>query len=82
MCNRHPEHIAAFVGFGQVVDGVLNEQLSWEFCMEEAEKAGDQKSIEILKKCGPPVMGDEGERFKKLLREKLMAVKEKENCVI
>ena len=57
LSKRHPEHIAAFVGFGQVVDGAKNEQLSWEFCMEEAEKAGDSKSIEILKKCGPPVMG-------------------------
>lgn len=57
LCSRHPEHIAAFVGFGQVVDGAKNEQLSWEFCMEEAEKAGDEKSIRKLKKCGPPVMG-------------------------
>ena len=57
LCSRYPAHIAAFVGFGQVVDGALNEQLSWEFCMEEATKAGDQKSIETLKKCGPPVMG-------------------------
>ena len=45
LSKRHPEHIAAFVGFGQVVDGAKNEQLSWEFCMEEAEKAGDSKSI-------------------------------------
>ena len=57
LCSRYPAHIAAFVGFGQVVDGALNEQLSWEFCMEEAVKAGDTKSIETLKKCGPPVMG-------------------------
>jgi len=57
LSKRHPEHIAAFVGFGQVVDGALNEQLSWEFCMEEAKKAGDFKSIKILEKCGPPVMG-------------------------
>lgn len=57
LCSRHPERIAAFVGFGQVVDGALNEQLSWEFCMDEAQKAGDEKSIAILKKCGPPVMG-------------------------
>ena len=57
LCSRHPERIAAFVGFGQVVDGALNETLSWEFCMEEAKKAGDQKSIDILNRCGPPVMG-------------------------
>ena len=57
LVSRYPERIAAFVGFGQVVDGALNEQLSWEFCMEEAKKAGDEESIRILKKCGPPVMG-------------------------
>ena len=57
LSSRYPKHIAAFVGFGQVVDGALNEQLSWEFCMDEAQKANDIKSIEILKKCGPPVMG-------------------------
>ncbi len=57
LTSKHPEHIAAFVGFGQVVDGALNETLSWEFCMEEAKKANDQKAIETLKKCGPPVMG-------------------------
>ncbi len=57
LCNRYPEHIAAFVGFGQVVDGALNESLSWEFCMNEAKKANDQKSIKILEKCGPPVNG-------------------------
>ena len=57
LTGKHPEHIAAFVGFGQVVDGALNETLSWEFCMDEAKKAGDSKSIAILEKCGPPVMG-------------------------
>ena len=57
LASRHPEHIAAFVGFGQVVDGALNETLSWEFCMEEARKANDQRSIDILEQCGPPVMG-------------------------
>ncbi len=57
LSKKHPERIAAFVGFGQVVDGALNEQLSWEFCMEEAKKANDTKSIATLEKCGPPVMG-------------------------
>lgn len=57
LTSKYSEHIAAFVGFGQVVDGALNETLSWEFCMEEARKANDQKSIDILEKCGPPVMG-------------------------
>ena len=54
---RHPEHIAAFVGFGQVVNGRLNEEISYKFALDEAEKAGDQQSIETLKKVGPPVNG-------------------------
>ncbi len=57
LAHAHPEHIAAFVGFGQVVNGALNEQLSWDFAMEEAKKAGDEKSIKTLEEVGPPVMG-------------------------
>lgn len=54
---RHPEKIAAYVGFGQVVNGAKNEEISFDFAMAEAVKAGDEKSVELLKKVGPPVMG-------------------------
>lgn len=54
---RHPERIAAYVGFGQVVDGAKNEEISFAFAMEEAKKAGDEKSITMLNKVGPPVNG-------------------------
>ena len=57
LAKRYPEHIAAFVGFGQVVNIDLNEKLSWEFAMAEAEKAGDTKAIAALNQVGPPVMG-------------------------
>ena len=57
LSKRYPEHIAAFVGFGQVVDITLNEQLSWEFSLSEAEKAGDAKAVATLKEVGPPVKG-------------------------
>jgi pimeloyl-ACP methyl ester carboxylesterase len=57
LCSRYPEHIAAFVGFGQVVNGAENERISWEFCMNEARKAGDVKAMNTLLKVGPPVMG-------------------------
>lgn len=54
---RYPEHIAAFVGFGQVVNGRLNEEISYKFALDAATQAGDNKSIEILEKVGPPEMG-------------------------
>ncbi len=57
LAHRHPARIAAYVGFGQVVDGAKNEALSYAFALAEAEKAGDAKSVAILQKVGPPVMG-------------------------
>ena len=57
LAYRHPERIAAFVGFGQVVDGARNEQLSWEFSLAEAKKAGDAKATATLERVGPPVNG-------------------------
>lgn len=51
----HPERIAAFVGFGQFVNGHKNEVISWEYSLEEAEKAGNAKDVEELKRVGPPV---------------------------
>jgi len=54
---RYPEQIAAFVGFGQVVNSEKNEELCYNFSLEEAEKAGDSKAVEVLKSVGPPVGG-------------------------
>ena len=57
LSNRYPEHLAAFVGFGQVVNIELNEKISYEFTLEEAKKANDLESIKKLEEVGPPVMG-------------------------
>ncbi len=57
LAHRHPEKIAAYVGFGQVVDGAKNEEISYNFAMGEAVRAGDAKAIATLKKVGPPVNG-------------------------
>ncbi len=57
LAYKYPEKLYAFFGFGQFVDGELNEKISYEFAMEEAKKANDQKSVDKLVKLGPPVMG-------------------------
>lgn len=57
LAYRYPEKLYAFVGFGQFVDGELNEKLSYEFALNEAKKAGDEKSVKILEDLGAPVMG-------------------------
>ena len=56
LAYTYPEHLYALVGFGQFVDGELNEKLSYEFALNEATKANDQESIDKLVKLGPPVM--------------------------
>lgn len=57
LAYKYPEKLYAFVGFGQFVDGELNEKLSYEFALENAKKAGDQKSVDKLLEIGAPVMG-------------------------
>lgn len=57
LLHKYPEKIAAFVGFGQFVNGHLNELISWQYCIDEATKANDLKSLEVLNKVGPPEMG-------------------------
>lgn len=57
LVHKYPEKIAAFVGFGQFVNGHLNELISWQYCIDEATKANDLKSLEVLNKVGPPEMG-------------------------
>lgn len=53
----YPEHIAAFVGFGQFVNGTKNEALSYKFTLDAAKAAGDTKSVKALEKLGAPVLG-------------------------
>lgn len=57
LAHRYPDNIAAYVGFGQFVNGPKNEELSFKFAYEAAEKAGDAKSLEMLNRVGPPEMG-------------------------
>ncbi|MGI6568839.1 MAG: alpha/beta fold hydrolase [Erysipelotrichaceae bacterium] len=57
LLHKYPEKIAAFVGFGQFVNGHLNELISWQYCIDEVTKANDLKALEVLKKVGPPEMG-------------------------
>ena len=70
LAHRHPARIAGYVGSGQTVNGILNEQLSWEFALREAEKAGNQEDIAKLKEVGPPVRGQYKGGFKGLMAQR------------
>ncbi|MDR0883663.1 MAG: alpha/beta hydrolase [Oscillospiraceae bacterium] len=57
LCARHPENIAAYVGQGQTVNGIRNEELSYGFALREALQAGDLKDLKKLAWVGAPVRG-------------------------
>lgn len=70
LCYRHPGQIAGYVGSGQLVNGALNEELSYDFAMSEAEKAGDAESVRILQEIGRPVNGCYREVFKGMMAQR------------
>lgn len=57
LASRYPEHIGAFVGFGQFVDGAQNEKLSYQFALDAARAAGSEEDVEALIRLGEPVNG-------------------------
>ncbi|MBQ4062183.1 MAG: alpha/beta hydrolase [Christensenellaceae bacterium] len=53
LAMRYPELISAFISQGQVVNTEQNELLSYEFCLNEAKRLGDEKAIDALKDIAP-----------------------------
>jgi len=70
LAHKHPERIAGYVGSGQTVNGILNEQLSWEFALRGAEKAGNTEDIAKLNEVGPPARGQYKNGFKGLMTQR------------
>ncbi len=58
------------MGSGQLVNGVLNEELSYDFAMDEAKKAGDTKAVSTLERIGRPVDGCYREVFKGMMAQR------------
>lgn len=52
--DQYPEKVAAFISIGQVVDGLENEIVSYDFVVEKAQNNNNKKALEDLKKIGRP----------------------------
>jgi pimeloyl-ACP methyl ester carboxylesterase len=59
--SRHPELYLAYIGIGQVVDMERNEEISYQFVLEEAKKRDEKLAVRRLEKIGPPPYDDLGE---------------------
>jgi len=75
LAYRYPAKIAAYVGFGQVVDGAKNEEISYQFAHDAARKEGDEKAIALLESVGPPVNGVYKNGFDGLITQRKVMMK-------
>ena len=51
---RFPEKVAAYVGSGQIGDGLVGETLSYAFAIAEAQRRNNRKALKKLRAIGPP----------------------------
>ena len=75
LAYAHPEHIAAFVGFGQFVNGEKNEQISYRYTLDAAKAAGDEEAVKELESVGPPVQGMYKGGFDGMMKQRNLMMK-------
>lgn len=71
LAQVYPQDIEAYIGVGQCIDYVQNEQLSYAWAFDEAKRVNDKKSIRVLQKIGFPTNGKyEGNHLKCLMKQR------------
>ena len=53
LAQKHPELLYAYVGVGQVIDGVAAERAGYAWTLAEAEKRGNAQAMMALKAIAP-----------------------------
>jgi pimeloyl-ACP methyl ester carboxylesterase len=62
--QKYPELYHAYIGIGQIANMKENEKLSYEWTLEQAEKANDKRTVRKLIDMGkPPYTGDWQKKF-------------------
>ena len=70
VCQKYPEKVAGYIGYGQVVNGIENENVSYAFALEKAKEAGCAEDIAELERIGPPVDGQYKPVFEGLMAQR------------
>lgn len=70
VCQKHPARVAGYIGYGQVVNGIENENLSYAFALKKAEEAACQEDVDALRRIGPPKDGQYTPVFEGLMTQR------------
>ena len=57
LAQKYPDDVAVYIGMGQFVNGPENEDISYDFVLDEAKRRNDRKALEALERIGRPVDG-------------------------
>jgi pimeloyl-ACP methyl ester carboxylesterase len=57
--QRHPENVAAYVGVGQIVNGDMDLERSYDFALTQARAGHRDKAAAELERIGPPPYADD-----------------------
>jgi len=52
--HRHPELLHAYIGMGQVINMPMGETISYNYVLNRARAANNQKAVRDLERIGPP----------------------------
>ena len=75
VCQRYGDLVAGYIGYGQVVNGIENENVSYAYTLEKATEAGCAEDIAKLEQIGPPVDGQYRPVFEGLMAQRSLLKK-------
>lgn len=75
VCQKHPDLVAGYIGYGQVVNGIENENVSYAYTLKKAQEAGNTEDIAELQRIGPPVDGQYKPVFEGLMAQRRLLKK-------
>lgn len=75
VCHRHPDKVAGYIGYGQVVNGIENETVSYQYTLNKAKEAGCAEDVAELERIGPPVNGQYTPVFEGLMAQRRLLKK-------
>lgn len=75
VCQRYGDLVAGYIGYGQVVNGIENENVSYAYTLEKAKEAGCAEDISKLEQIGPPVDGQYRPVFEGLMAQRSLLKK-------